>query len=119
MPGTNQAELKARRRRSATQLTGRPLPTTGTGRGALDGPDLDPAVAGDRNQPKEEFEEKDLLEDVVMADRADDGCCARVARYCSKLVGHEATFNLKVLSVLPVDLDRCRCHRSLHRRILI
>ena len=100
MPGVNKAELKARRRRSAAQLTGSLLSETGTGSRVSGGPDLDPAVAGDRNQPKEEFEEKDLLEGVVMADRADDGCCARVARYCSELVGHEATFSLKVLSVI-------------------
>ena len=62
MPGVKKAELKARRRRSAAQLTGSLLPGTGTGRRAPGGPDLEPAVAGDLNQPKEEFEEKDLIE---------------------------------------------------------
>ena len=79
MPGVNEAELKARRRRSAAQLTSS-LPGTGTGNRVSSGPDLDPAVAGVSDQPKEKLEDNNIAADVIMADRTEDGCCAKVSR---------------------------------------
>ena len=94
MPGVNEAELKARRRRSAAQLTGRPFPVS-VGSGAPGGPNRESAaVAEEKDKPKEEFEENIISENVVMADRADDSCCARLAHYCSGLLGREAAFSL-------------------------
>ena len=84
MPGVNEAELKARRRRSAALLTSS-LPGTGTGNRVLSGPDLDPAVAGVSDQPKEKLEDNNIAADVIMAERTDDGCCARIARCLSEL----------------------------------
>ena len=91
MPGVNEAELKARRRRSAAQLTSS-LPGTGTGNRVSSGPDLDPAVAGVSDQPKEKLEDNNIAADVIMADRTEDGCCARVSRCLSELTGREAAF---------------------------
>ena len=93
MPGVNKAELKARRRRSAAQLTGRSLPAS-AGRGAPGGPNQESAtVAEEKDKPEEEFEENIISENVVMANRADDSCCARLAHYCSGLLGREAAFS--------------------------
>ena len=91
MPGVNKAELKARRRRSAAQLTSS-LPGTGTGNRVSSGPDLDPAVAGVSDQPKEKLEDNNIAADVIMADRTEDGCCAKVSRCLSELTGREAAF---------------------------
>ena len=77
MPGVKEAELKARRRRSAALLTSGLQSVSGTDREISGVPNREPA------------DEKD--KDVVMATKADDGCCARVARFCSDLVGREAT----------------------------
>ena len=94
MPGVNKAELKARRRRSAAQLTGRPFPVS-VGSGAPGGPNRESAaVAEEKDKPKEEFEENIISENVVMAGRADDSCCARLAHYFSGLLGREAAFSL-------------------------
>ena len=94
MSGVNKAELKARRRRSAAQLTGRSFPVS-VGSGAPGGPNRESAaVAEEKDKPKEEFEENIISENVVMADRADDSCCARLAHYCSGLLGREAAFSL-------------------------
>ena len=80
MPGVKEAELKARRRRSAAQLTSGLQPVSGAGRGAP-GADLEPVVAGCLGEPEEEFKGNRIRENVVMAERAEDGCCARIARY--------------------------------------
>ena len=87
MPGVNEAELKARRRRSAAQLTSS-LPGTGTGNRVSSGPDLDPAVAGVSDQPKEKLEDNNIAADVIMADRTEDGCCARVSHLCDTLFAY-------------------------------
>ena len=51
MPGVNKAELKARRRRSAAQLTGRPFPVS-VGSGAPGGPNRESAaVAEEKGKP--------------------------------------------------------------------
>ena len=47
MPGVNKAELKARRRRSAAQLTGRSLPVS-VGSGAPGGPNRESAAVADK-----------------------------------------------------------------------
>ena len=88
MPGVNKAELKARRRRSAAQLTSS-LPGTGTGNRVSSGPDLDPAVAGVSDQPEEKLEDNNIAADVIMADRTEDGCCARVSRCLELNMKHE------------------------------
>ena len=78
MPGVKEAELKARRRRSAALLTSGLQSVFGTDREISGVPNREPADEKDKDH-------------VVMATKADDGCCARVARFCSDLVGREAT----------------------------
>ena len=78
MPGVKEAELKARRRCSAAQLTSGLQSVSGTDRENSGVPNREPADEKDKGH-------------VVMATKADDGCCARVARFCSDLMGREAT----------------------------
>ena len=44
------------------------------------------------NQPKEKLEDNNIAADVIMADRTEDGCCAKVSRCLSELTGREAAF---------------------------
>ena len=53
---------------------------------------MDPAVAGVLDQPKEKLEDNNIAADVIMADRTDDGFCAKISRYLSELTGREAAF---------------------------
>ena len=104
MPGVNKAELKARRRRSAAQLTGRSLPAP-AGKRTPGSPNREPAaVADEKDEPEEEFEENIILENVVMANRAGDSCCARLAHYCSGLLGREATLSFSWNGQLSAQL---------------
>ena len=48
----------------------------------------DREISGVPNREPADEKDKDY---VVMATKADDGCCARVARFCSDLIGREAT----------------------------
>ena len=86
MPGVKEAELKARRRRSAALLTSRLASVTGTDSRTSDVPNREPAGAATQSGPKEKFEHEDDVNDVVQAERADDGCCARMAQYWSGLI---------------------------------
>ena len=91
MPGVKEAELKARRRQSATLLTSRLASVTGTDSRTPGVPDREPAVAATQSGPKEEFEDKEDVKDVVLAERTDDRCCARIAWHWSGLIGSGAT----------------------------
>ena len=94
MPGVKEAELKARRRRSAAFLTSGLGSDKKTDSRIPGGPNRDPAVADTQSEPKEEFEYEDDVKDVVMAERADDSCCEKIAQYWSGLIGRGATVRI-------------------------
>ena len=91
MPGVKEAELKARWRRSAALLTGRPGSDKRTDSRIPGSPNRDPAVADTQSEPKEEFEYENDVKDVVIAERTDDSCCTEIAQYWSGLIGSRAT----------------------------
>ena len=82
MPGVKEAELKARRRRSAALLTSG-LASVGKADSRIPGsPDREQAGTSTQSGFQNRIREDTIIEgDVLHAERAEDGCCTRVVKY--------------------------------------
>ena len=99
MPGVKEAELKARRRRSAALLTSELASVEKADSSIPSSPDWEQAEASTQSGSKDtcKIRESIIIEDdVIHADRAEDGCCAKCVQYWSGLIESGATFRVSL-----------------------
>ena len=105
MPGAKEAELKARRRRSAALLTSQLAAATRAVSRIPCVPNREPAGAAAQSGSKEESKQEIDIEDVVQAERAgDDGCCARIAGYWSTLIENGSAITQEMLRLYWTEI---------------
>ena len=97
MPGVKEAELKARRRRSAALLTSELASVEKADSSIPGSPDREQTGASTQSGSKNKIRESIIIEDDVShADRAEDGCCAKCVQYWSGLIESGATFRVSL-----------------------
>ena len=97
MPGVKEAEIKARRLRSAALLTSGLASVEKADSSFPSSPDWEQAGASTQSGSKDKIRESIIIEDDVShADRAEDGCCAKCVQYWSGLIESGATLRVSL-----------------------
>ena len=112
MPGVKEAELKARRRRSAALLTSGLASVEKADSRIPGSPDREQAGTSTQSEPKNRIREDIVIEgDVLHAERTEDGCCTRCVQYWSGLIERGATFRFSLRGSAGNDSTVCEHER--------